>query len=102
LLLAPAQDLLAWDEFTQGRIAAAPLDHEGILKATPTEARLRPQLASQFQLKQPWGQGRRRLVQGQAKLLQGSTLPHGNQQLGIWAQGCDAPMGYCHGRPWGR
>ena len=52
LLLAPAQDLLAWVQPSQEGIAAALLDHEVILKGTPAEARLRPQLPSQFQLKQ--------------------------------------------------
>jgi hypothetical protein len=57
LLLAPAQDLLAWEQLTQkgltkGRIAAALLDHLEILKGTPAEARLRPQRPGQFQLKQ--------------------------------------------------
>jgi len=57
LLLAPAQDLLAWVQptggrFTKGRIAAALLDQGEILKGTPAEARFRPQLSGQFQLKQ--------------------------------------------------
>ena len=57
LLLAPAQDLLAWVQltggrFTKGRIAAALLGHREILKGTPAEAGLRPQLPGQFQLKQ--------------------------------------------------
>ena len=62
LLLAPAQDLLAWEQLSQeglpgckltkGRIAAALLGHGQILKGTPAEARLRPQLPGQFQLKQ--------------------------------------------------
>jgi hypothetical protein len=52
LLLAPAQDLLAWVQLTKGRIAAALLGHGEILKGTPAETRLRPQLPSQFQLKQ--------------------------------------------------
>jgi hypothetical protein len=62
LLQAPAQDLLAWEQLTQeglpgcnltkGRIAAALLGHGQILKGTPAEARLRPQLPGQFQLKQ--------------------------------------------------
>jgi hypothetical protein len=51
LLLAPAQDLLTWEQLSQGRIAAALLGHGQILKGTPTEARLRPQLPGQFQLK---------------------------------------------------
>ena len=67
LLLAPAQDLLAWEQLgkeglhggnltggslTKGLIAAALLGHGQILKGTPAEARLRPQLPGQFQLKQ--------------------------------------------------
>ena len=67
LLLAPAQDLLAWEQLpqeglpgcnltggrlTRGRIATALLGHGEILKGTPTETGLRPQLPGQFQLKQ--------------------------------------------------